>query len=96
MIPSFKSFFTPCVEIGWRIKKDEWSKGYATEAAKAYLQYGFETLKFYKGYSFTSAINVKSEKLRQKIDMTKAGEFDHPNIPFVNALSRHAVYKIYK
>jgi ribosomal-protein-alanine N-acetyltransferase len=37
MIPRFESFFTPCVEIGWRIKRDEWNKGYATEAAKVCL-----------------------------------------------------------
>lgn len=96
MIPSFKSFFTSCVEIGWRIKKEEWNKGYATEAAKACLHYGFKTLQFEKVYSFTSAINVKSENLMKKIGMTKEGEFDHPNIPFDNALCRHVVYKIDK
>lgn len=96
MVPSFESFFTPCIEIGWRIKKEEWNNGYATEAAKACLRYGFETLQFEKIYSFTSAINIKSEKLMQKIGMIKEGEFDHPNIPFDSALCRHVVYKIEK
>ena len=94
MIPSFKSFFTPRVEIGWRFKKEEWNKGYATESAIACLRYGFETLRFDKVYSFTSAINVKSEKVMKKIGMTKAGEFNHPNIPFDNPLCKHVVYKI--
>src|SRR5882724_325300 len=41
-IPSFESFFTPCVEIGWRFKKEEWGRGYAAEAASACIKYGFE------------------------------------------------------
>ncbi len=94
MIPKFTSFFTPCIEIGWRIKKEEWNNGYATEAAKACLQYGFETLHFEKVYSFTSTINDKSERVMQKIGMTKEGEFNHPNIPVESPLCRHVLYKI--
>lgn len=94
MIPSFKSFFTPCIEIGWRIKKSEWNKGYATEAAKACLQYGFETLHFKTVYSFTSRINLRSEKVMKHIGMIKEGEFDHPAININHPLCRHVLYKI--
>jgi [ribosomal protein S5]-alanine N-acetyltransferase len=96
MVPSFKSFFTPCVEIGWRLRKQDWKNGYATEAAKACLEYGFTTLQFAKVYSFTSVINVQSEKVMQNTGMIKDGEFNHPNIPLSNALCRHIVYKIEK
>jgi RimJ/RimL family protein N-acetyltransferase len=95
MVPTFDSFFTPCIEIGWRIKKTDWGKGYATEAAKACLHYGFKTLQFAKVYSFTSVINLRSEKVMQKIGMVKAGEFDHPNIPRDNPLCRHVLYEKY-
>ncbi len=94
MIPSFESFFTPCVEIGWRIKKEEWNKGYATEAAKSCLQYGFEKIKFEKIYSFTSLLNKASEKVMEKIGMVKEAEFNHPNIAPDNILCRHLLYKI--
>ncbi len=47
-----------------------------------------------KVYSFTSAIHTKSEKVMQKIDMIKAGEFDHPNIPPESILCKHVLYKI--
>ncbi|SRR6266496_2829557 len=94
MVPTFESFFTPCIEIGWRIKKQHWGNGYATEAAKACLYYGFKTLQFDKIYSFTSAANLKSEKVMQKIGMVKAGEFDHPDIPHNNPLCRHLLYEI--
>ncbi len=94
MIPSFECFFTPCVEIGWRIKKAEWNKGYAAEAAEACLQYGFKILQFEKIYSFTSLINKASEKVMQKIGMIKEGEFNHPDISVDNSLCRHLLYKI--
>jgi len=94
MVTTFGSFFTPCVEIGWRIKKEDWGNGYATEAAKACLNYGFKILQFDKVYSFTSTINLRSEKVMQEIGMVKAGEFDHPDIPPDNPLCRHMLYKI--
>lgn len=94
MVPRFESFFTPCIEIGWRIKKEEWNKGYATEAAKACLVYGFQNLNLNKIYSFTSAVNHPSEKVMQKIGMKKEGEFEHPNIANDSPLRRHVLYKI--
>lgn len=95
-IPRFESFFTPCVEIGWRLKKSAWGKGYATEAAKACLEHGFHTLGFTEVYSFTATINTPSEKVMQRIGMTKAGEFDHPNIEAEHVLCRHVVYRVEK
>jgi 3-dehydroquinate dehydratase/shikimate dehydrogenase len=41
----FPVHFTPAVEIGWRLAFDHWGHGYATEGARASLQYGFQTLK---------------------------------------------------
>jgi len=92
-IPSFDSFFTPCIEIGWRFKKDEWGNGFATEAATACLQFGFEKLEFEKILSFTSVLNLKSETVMQRIGMKKIGEFDHPFIEKGNRLCRHVVYE---
>ncbi|HEX9509840.1 MAG TPA: GNAT family N-acetyltransferase [Puia sp.] len=90
--PSFESYFTPCVEIGWRFKKEAWGNGYATEAAIACLNYGFQTLHFDRILSFTSLLNGRSEKVMQRIGLTKIGEFDHPNIDPAHALCRHVVY----
>ncbi|MEP6464681.1 MAG: GNAT family N-acetyltransferase [Parafilimonas sp.] len=94
MIPPFESFFTPCIEIGWRLKKVEWNKSYATEAAKACLQYGFDTLQFQTVYSFTAVVNSASERVMNKVGMIKQGEFNHPNIAPDNTLCRHVLYKI--
>ena len=93
-ILAFESFFTPCVEIGWRYKKEVWGNGFATEAASACLRYGFEDLKFDKIVSFTSTLNKNSERLMRRIGMIYVTEFDHPNIEKENILCRHVLYQI--
>jgi RimJ/RimL family protein N-acetyltransferase len=94
MIANFESDFTPCTEIGWRFKKEYWRKGYATEAAKACLLYGFSTLQFNQVYSFTSLHNKKSEAVMQRIGMKKVGEFSHPKIAKDSWLNLHVKYLI--
>ena len=93
-IPNFESFFTPCIEIGWRFKKEEWGRGYATEAANACIEYGFNILAFDKLVSFTSTLNINSEKVMKRIGMNKIGEFNHPLIETDNRLCRHVLYQI--
>lgn len=89
----FESFFTPCTEIGWRLKKSAWGNGYATEAAAACLDYAFNKLNIQEIYSFTAIPNTPSENVMKKIGMQKVGEFDHPNIPDGNWLKRSVLYK---
>ena len=93
-VPSFKSFFTPCIEIGWRFQQAAWRQGFATEAAKACLQYGFGIFGFDKVVSFTSTINLRSENVMKRIGMIKTGEFDHPNIDPRTILCKHVLYEI--
>lgn len=95
-IPTFHAYFTPCVEIGWRLSKEVWKRGLATEAAKACLNYGFEALNFNKIVSFTSVLNTDSEKVMQRIGMTHRGFFDHPKIENGSPLHRHVLYEIHK
>ena len=63
----FEAHFTPAIEIGWRLSKNYWRQGLATEGAKAVLDYSFFTLKFDEVVSFTSSINIPSMKLMEKI-----------------------------
>lgn len=90
----FEAYFTPCIEIGWRIKSEFWNKGYGTEAAKQVLNYGYETFQFNEIYSITAKINKKSERIMQKIGMTKNGEFHHPKLEKNSLLKEHVVYKV--
>jgi ribosomal-protein-alanine N-acetyltransferase len=88
--------FSPCIEIGWRLHKKIWNKGYATEGAKACLKYGYENLNLQDVYSFTSKNNKRSEHVMEKIGMIKIGEFYHPKIDRNHPLCEHVLYKITK
>lgn len=94
--PSFALEFTPCIEIGWRIRAEKWNKGFATEGANACLNFGFNQLNFKEVYSFTSKVNTKSERVMKKIGMKKIQEFEHPAIEFGHHLKTHVLYKIKK
>ena len=91
--PKFEADFTPCTEIGWRIAKEHWNLGFATEAAKACLAFGFRNFKFEEIYSFTSVHNKRSEQVMLKIGMKKMGEFDHPILAQGHYLQKHVLYK---
>ena len=91
---SYESPFTPCVDVGWRLAVDYWGKGYATEGAKACLEYAFYELGIEKIYSVASCVNVRSEHVMRKIGMHKIMEFDHPKIIQADHLKRCVVYKI--
>jgi ribosomal-protein-alanine N-acetyltransferase len=92
--PTFDSFFTPCVEIGWRLSKANWGQGFAQEAARACLQYGFDELGLKEIYSFTSVHNLSSINVMQKIGMKYVDEFEHPKVAEGNWLRRHVLYSV--
>lgn len=56
-------------EIGFHIIKDYWNKGYATEAARACMDYAFKFLYYPKVFSYTTVRNVPSQKVAKKIGM---------------------------
>lgn len=86
--------FSPCVEIGWRLAKEYWGKGYATEGAKATLEYAFNKLNLNKVVSFTADINIPSESVMKRIGMTKVGEFNHPKLTSGHHLEKHVLYEM--
>ena len=87
--------FTPCVEIGWRLAKQYWGNGYASEAAIASLAYATKVLKPAQVVSFTAVVNERSQAVMRKIGMYTDGyEFDHPKVPAGDQLCRHVLYKI--
>ena len=72
--------FTPCVDVGWRLHQKAWNQGFATEGAQACLAYAFHTLALPKIVAVVPQVNLKSERVMQKIGMTKAGKFQHPSL----------------
>ncbi|WP_010582349.1 GNAT family N-acetyltransferase [Schlesneria paludicola] len=95
-IPRFDAHFTPCVEIGWRLQKSAWGFGYAPEAARAVLQFGFEQLKLAEIVSLTATVNLKSQRVMQKLNMSydAADDFDHPALSEGHRLRRHVLYRL--
>ncbi len=75
---TFEAGFTPCTDIGWRLDKREWNKGFATEGAKRALEYGFRILKKEKIYAVAPKVNLPSEQVMRKAGMAKVSEFVHP------------------
>jgi RimJ/RimL family protein N-acetyltransferase/8-oxo-dGTP pyrophosphatase MutT (NUDIX family) len=94
--PLFESHFTPCVEIGWRIRRESQCRGYATEAARALLRFGFETLNLNEIVSFTVPANQSSWTLMERLGMTRnpSEDFDHPRVPKDHPLCRHILYRL--
>ena len=95
-IPSFEAPFTPCVEIGWRLDPEHWNRGYATEGARAALDFGFVSLQLAEIVSFTVPENVRSRRVMEKIGMTHSpsDDFDHPALPQGHPLRRHVLYRM--
>ncbi len=94
--PRFEASFTPCVEIGWRLALDHWGKGYAREAAHASIDFGFDTLKLDGIVSFTSQLNLRSQRVMQAIGMTHSPDedFNHPFLADSHRLQRHVLYRL--
>ncbi|WP_374381537.1 GNAT family N-acetyltransferase [Dongia sp.] len=94
--PRFEAPFTPCVEIGWRLAFAHWGKGYATEAARAVLDFGFGTLKLPEIVSFTTVSNVRSCAVMERLGLTHDArdDFDHPMLAADHPLLRHVLYRM--
>ena len=94
--PNFTAHFTPAVEVGWRLARVAWGHGYATEAARAALGHGFGALGLDEIVSFTSAGNLRSRAVMERLDMRHdpADDFDHPNVDPASPLYRHVLYRL--
>lgn len=95
-IPEFEAHFTPCVEIGWRLAREHWGHGYATEGARAARAFGFEQLGLDEIVSFTAVANRRSRAVMERIGMQRdpADDFDHPSLPVGHPLRRHVLYRM--
>jgi RimJ/RimL family protein N-acetyltransferase len=87
--------FSPCVEIGWRLAKAYWGRGLACEAAQGALRVGFDTLGLQEIVSFTALLNLRSQRLMQRLGMRReASTFEHPLVPQGHPLREHCLYRL--
>jgi ribosomal-protein-alanine N-acetyltransferase len=92
----FASPFTPCVEIAWRLAGEHWGRGYATEAARAALRFGFEQLALAEILAFTTRENRASRGVMQRLGMTRdpRDDFEHPALAPGDPLRPHVLYRL--
>jgi ribosomal-protein-alanine N-acetyltransferase len=91
----FQAHFTPAVEVGWRLAREHWGRGYATEAARAAVEFGFNELELPEIVAMTALKNAPSRRVMERLGMTTdpADDFDHPRVP-PGPLRRHALYRL--
>jgi RimJ/RimL family protein N-acetyltransferase len=84
------------VEIGWRLDRRVWGQGFAPEAARACLRFGFEGCGLFELVSFTSVLNERSQRVMRKIGMHRdpADDFEHPSIEPGHRLRPHVCYRL--
>lgn len=86
--------FCPCTDIGWRLHRSAWGNGFATEGAKACLEYAFERLGKTEIYSTAPAVNLRSINVMKKIGMKFEDTFEHPKLLDNDRLRECVFYKI--
>jgi RimJ/RimL family protein N-acetyltransferase len=95
MVP-FEAAFTPAMEVGWRLAFEHWGHGFATEGAAAALRFAFESLGQREVVAMTAAINLRSQRVMERLDMTHdaVDDFDHPRLDTGHPLRRHVLYRL--
>ena len=94
-VPARALPFMPCVEVGWRLARAHWGRGYASEGARSALRAGFEQLKLAEIVSYTAVLNARSRAVMERIGMRNTGhDFGHPAIPEGHRLRPHCLYKV--
>lgn len=76
-VPGFLPAVLPAVEVGWRLARDVWGQGLATEGGRASIQHGFGALGLDRIVSIIHPHNVASRRVAEKLDMTLAGMLPH-------------------
>ncbi len=61
------------IELGYRLKKKFWGRGFATEASRAVIEYGFSELKLEKIFAITEPSHINSQNVLAKLGMIFKG-----------------------
>jgi RimJ/RimL family protein N-acetyltransferase len=87
--------FMPCVELGYRLAKAYWRQGFATEAGREALRFGFEVVQLTEIVAFTAKLNLPSQAVMQRLGMRDAHEdFEHPALAPGSPLRPHCLYRM--
>jgi RimJ/RimL family protein N-acetyltransferase len=89
------TFVPDTVEVSWRLARGHWGHGYATEAAREAVRFGFDEIGLDEIVALTVPANTPSRRVMERLGMTRdpADDFDHPNVPD-GPLKRHVLYRL--
>jgi ribosomal-protein-alanine N-acetyltransferase len=86
--------FAPGVEVGWRLAKAHWGRGYATEAARAAIGHGFDALALREIVAMTAKSNLASQAVMARLGMSRSAAFEHPAIAEASPVRPHWLYRL--
>ncbi|HEY7947053.1 MAG TPA: GNAT family N-acetyltransferase [Acidimicrobiales bacterium] len=94
-VPEYLSF-APAVEVGWRLARPFWGRGFATEGAGGAVRFGFDVLELDEIVSFTSVVNLRSRRVMERLGMARSPDedFEHPHVPEAHPLRPHVLYRL--
>jgi ribosomal-protein-alanine N-acetyltransferase len=83
-------------EVRWRLAREHWGHGYATEGARAAIDDGFTRLDLDEIVAITVPANERSRSVMRRLGMThdSADDFEHPYLPEGHPLRRHVKYRL--
>ncbi|GAB2477878.1 GNAT family N-acetyltransferase [Jatrophihabitans fulvus] len=95
-LQTYDAPFTPAVEVGWRYARSAWHHGYATEAARAAVDFAFGPAGLADIVSVTAAANEPSRAVMRRLGMTydPGDDFEQPGFADGHPLRPGVVYRL--
>nr|WP_245312939.1 GNAT family N-acetyltransferase [Bradyrhizobium macuxiense] len=96
LVINFQAHFTPAVEVGWRLARSFWGQGFATEAGRTALAFGFRELGLPEIVAHAGIHHARSHRVMARLGMShsEADDFDHPRLAEADPLRRQALYRM--
>ncbi len=91
---TYEAPFTPCTDIGWRLAKEHWGQGFATEGAKRCLEFAFGDIGLEAIYATAPRLNVRSVNVMKKAGMRPYLDFIHPRLPADHPQADFVCYRV--
>ncbi|TGD95998.1 GNAT family N-acetyltransferase [Methylobacterium nonmethylotrophicum] len=85
---------TGFVEIGWRLARHAWGRGFAVRGARLALDDVFSRCALTEVVAYTADVNAPSRRVMERLGMTEIGGFDHPGLPEGHPLRPHRLYRL--
>jgi RimJ/RimL family protein N-acetyltransferase len=82
------------LEVGWRLARQAWHHGYATEAGRAAVGVVFDGLGRAEVWSMAAVLNQPSQAVMRRLGMAEVATFDHPGVPDGHPLRPHVTFHL--